>query len=109
MSRSPTASTNPTTNPTGTSQSSLCNEYDVNSTRTRDRASANSSGRSSRRRSVDASRWVARASGTTRIRAPASRARQHRSRSSAPGNVAGSNPSSVVKRSVRTSMTAVLT
>ena len=51
-SRSPTASTNPTTNPTGTSHSSLCSEYDVNSTRTRQRASANSSGRSSRSRSV---------------------------------------------------------
>ena len=45
--RSPTASTNPTTNPTGTSQRSFRSEYDVNGTRTRDRAMANSSGRSS--------------------------------------------------------------
>ncbi len=41
---SPTASTNPTTNPTGTSHSSLCKEYEVNNTRTRERAIPNSSG-----------------------------------------------------------------
>ena len=52
VSRSPIASTNPTTKPNGTSQRSRSSEYEVKSTRTRDRASANSSGRSPRERSV---------------------------------------------------------
>ena len=52
VSRSPIASTNPTTKPNGTSHSSRTNEYEVKSTRTRDRARANSSGRSARERSV---------------------------------------------------------
>ena len=60
-------------------------------------------------RSSAASRCATRASGATRTRAPASRARQQRSRSSAPGNVAGSKPSSSSNRSVRTNIAAVVT
>ena len=56
-----------------------------------------------------ASTCAPRASGTTTIRAPASRARQHRSRSSEPGNVSGSNPPSSAKRSARTSIAALET
>ena len=110
VTRSPIASTIETTNPNGTSQSSV-------PTRVRREEHAHPAARDARRRRAGRSARAPRPPRGARHarrarpapRAPASRARQQRSRSSAPGNVAGSNPPSAVKRSTRTSIVALVT
>ena len=108
----PIASNRFSTKATGSTHTSASAEYDLNRSRTRERISSRSSsaGRSrsrGRRAATTVARpcWT-RAAGATITRAPASRARQQRSMSSAPGNVAGSNPPSSWNRSARTSIAA---
>ena len=80
------ASMNPTTKPNGINQSRCGNEYDVNSTRTHERARANSSGRSERLRSPTASRYTTHECKATITAAPARRARQQKSSVAAAGD-----------------------
>ncbi len=98
------ASTKDAATPTGTTHSSVRADDSVSTVLMRLRAMAAASGAAPSPRSPAAWWCCTRASGATNTRAPASRARQHRSRSSAPGNREASKPPSSWNRSVRTSM-----